>query len=136
MLSAQEIAARYAGELSASGLCQAVVPVAGLLAVTARTLRQREFTALRALAEASADDLQLAMLSVDRFSRENSPLPVPADVRVALLNRFGIFGIHIAIALLQEEYPMPRPLGPIARAQRIVELRERIEVQFGQRQSS
>ena len=134
MLSAQEIAARYAGELSASGLCQAVVPVAGLLAVTARTLRQREFTALRALAEASADDLQLAMLSVDRFSRENSPLPVPADVRVALLNRFGIFGIRIAIALLQGGVPDAATLSAqLLERSGIVELRERIEVQFGQR---
>ncbi|MGB7384661.1 MAG: dynamin family protein, partial [Rhodococcus sp. (in: high G+C Gram-positive bacteria)] len=45
MMSAKEVAARFAAELEATGLCQAVVPVAGLLALGAETLRQSEFAA-------------------------------------------------------------------------------------------
>ena len=51
------------------GICQAVVPVSGLLALTARTLRQSEFVALEKLAGVDAAELTKAMLSVDRFVR-------------------------------------------------------------------
>ena len=40
MLSARDVAARFTAEMDKTGICQAVVPVAGLLALTARTLRQ------------------------------------------------------------------------------------------------
>ena len=75
MMSAKEVASRFAGELERTGLCQAVVPVAGLLALGARTMRQAEFAAFQHLAEVPVDDLNLAMLSADRFAREDSPLP-------------------------------------------------------------
>ena len=57
MNSAKEMATRFAGELERSGLCQAVVPVAGLLAFAAKTLREAEFTAFLALADVPVDDL-------------------------------------------------------------------------------
>ncbi|BDB40202.1 hypothetical protein IWGMT90018_06480 [Mycobacterium kiyosense] len=40
MLSANDVAKRFTSELTQTGICQAVVPVSGLLAMTARTLRQ------------------------------------------------------------------------------------------------
>ena len=53
----------------------------GLLALTARTLRQSEFVALEKLAGVDAADLAKAMLSVDRFVREDASLPVDAVTR-------------------------------------------------------
>lgn len=134
MMSAKEIAARYAAALSASGLCQAVVPVAGLVALTARTLRQREFAALTALASESAEDLQLAMLSVDRFVREQSPLDLDHEIRAALIRRFGLFGIRIALALLQGGVNDATTLSNelLARSG-LTELQSIIDIQFGQR---
>ena len=92
MLSAKDVAKRFTSEMDKTGICQAVVPVSGLLALTARTLRQSEFVALEKLAGVDAAELAKAMLSVDRFVREDSELPVDAATRAALLDRFGMFG--------------------------------------------
>src|ERR1700676_2049247 len=75
MLSASDVAKRFTSEMDKTGICQAVVPVSGLLALTARTLRQSEFVALEKLAGVDAAELAKAMLSADRFMKEDSPLP-------------------------------------------------------------
>jgi len=67
MLSAADVAKRFTSEMNQTGICQAVVPVSGLLALTARTLRQSQFMALQKLAGADPAELSKAMLSVDRF---------------------------------------------------------------------
>ena len=54
MLSAKDVATRFTSEMDKTGICQAVVPVSGLLALTARTLRQSEFVALEKLAGVDA----------------------------------------------------------------------------------
>ncbi|BBX98545.1 isoniazid-induced dynamin-like GTPase IniC [Mycobacterium lacus] len=100
MLSAKDVAMRFTSEMNQTGSCQAVVPVSGLLALTARTLRQTEFIALQKLAGADSTELNKALLSVDRFVRPDSPLPVDAGTRAQLLERFGMFGIRISIAVL------------------------------------
>lgn len=100
MLSAADVAARFTREMNETGICQAVVPVSGLLALTARTLRQSEFIALRKLAGADNAALTKAMLSVDRFVRADSELPVDAATRAQLLERFGMFGLRISLAVL------------------------------------
>lgn len=94
---------RFTAELDRTGVRQAVVPVS-LLALTARTLQQSEFTALQKLAALDGDGataLTKAMLSADRFARQDDSLPVDAITRAALLDRFGMFGIRIAIAVLR-----------------------------------
>ena len=57
MLSAKDVANRFTTEMDKTGICQAVVPVSGLLALTARTLRQSEFVALEKLAGVDAAEL-------------------------------------------------------------------------------
>lgn len=101
MLSAADVAGRFTRELERTGVCQEVVPVSGLLALTARTLRQSEFTTLAALAAVDPGELNRAMLSADRFVREDPALPVDAATRGRLLERFGMFGIRVAVALLR-----------------------------------
>lgn len=134
MMSARDVAARFAAELELTGLCQAVVPVAGLLALGARTLRQSEFAAFEALAQASADELQLAMLSADRFAREDIPLPVDAHTRAQLVDRFGLFGIRMAIALIRLGVrDSPSLAAELVSRSGLDELRQVIDVQFGQR---
>jgi hypothetical protein len=101
MLSAKDVAQRFTGELERTGICQAVVPVSGLLALTAQTLRQSEFDALSKLAAVDAGELNTAMLSADRFVRDDPGLPVDGATRAALLERFGMFGLRISLALLR-----------------------------------
>ncbi len=134
MLSAKDVAARFTTEMDKTGICQAVVPVAGLLALTARTLRQSEFVALEKLSGVDAAELNKAMLSVDRFVRADSPLPVDADTRAQLLDRFGMFGIRMAIAVLRAGITDAAALADelLARSG-LVALRDVIDQQFGQR---
>lgn len=134
MMSAQEVAARFTDELELTGLCQAVVPVAGLLALGARTLRQSEFAAFEALARVPDADLQLAMLSADRFCRDDAALPVDAAMRRQLADRFGLFGIRLAIMLIRLGVnDSPGLAAELVARSGLDELRQVIDVQFGQR---
>ncbi|KUI28536.1 Isoniazid-inducible protein iniC [Mycobacterium sp. IS-1742] len=134
MLSAKDVATRFTGEMDRTGICQAVVPVSGLLALTARTLRQSEFVALEKLAGVDPAELAKAMLSVDRFVREDSPLPVDAATRAALLDRFGMFGVRISIAVLRAGVKDSVALADeLLERSGLVALRDVIDQQFAQR---
>jgi hypothetical protein len=137
MMSAKDVASRFTTEMDKTGICQAVVPVSGLLALTARTLRQSEFVALQKLAAVDVAELNRAMLSVDRFVRVDgvaAALPVDAATRAALLERFGIFGVRISIAVLRAGIG-----DSVALANELLErsgltaLRDVIDQQFAQR---
>lgn len=143
MMSARDVAHRFTAEMDRTGICQAVVPVSGLLALTARTLRQSEFVALEKLAGVDHTVLERAMLSVDRFVREDAEatadgrgtaLPVDAATRAALLDRFGMFGIRISIALLRAGVSDSVTLADdLLDRSGLVALREVIDQQFAQR---
>ncbi|HPZ93869.1 MAG TPA: dynamin-like GTPase family protein [Mycobacterium sp.] len=140
ILSAAEVAERYTAELERTGVCQAVVPVSGLLALTARTLRQDEFAALRALAEVDAGELNAAMLSADRFVRgdgifaRGDGLPLDQDTRARLLDRFGMFGLRISMALLRSGVTDSVTLAEdLLRRSGLVALREVIDQHVAQR---
>ncbi|MBT0566242.1 dynamin family protein [Williamsia sp. CHRR-6] len=134
MMSAGEVAARFAGELERTGLCQAVVPVAGLVALGARTLREVEYRALVELAGVHPDELTTAMLSADRFAAPTTGLPVDAALRAVLLDRFGMFGIRLAVTLIRLGVSdSPSLAAELVQRSGLSELREVIDVQFGQR---
>ncbi|MDP9168871.1 MAG: dynamin-like GTPase family protein [Actinomycetota bacterium] len=134
MLSAKDVATRFTTEMDKTGICQAVVPVAGLLALTARTLRQSEFVALEKLAGVDAAELSKAMLSVDRFVRPDLDLPVDAATRAALLDRFGMFGIRISIAVLRAGISDSVALADeLLERSGLIALRDVIDQQFAQR---
>ena len=134
MLSAREVAGRFTAEMEKTGICQAVVPVSGLLALTARTLRQAEFIALEKLAGMDPAELNKVMLSVDRFVREDDSIPVDAPTRAALLDRFGMFGIRISITLLRSGITDSVALADeLLERSGLVALRDVIDQQFAQR---
>ncbi|WP_135451955.1 dynamin-like GTPase family protein [Mycobacterium sp. DL99] len=134
MMSAKDVAKRFTEEMDKTGICQAVVPVSGLLALTARTLRQSEFVALQKLASIEPADLTKAMLSVDRFVREDSALPVDAATRAALLDRFGMFGIRISIAVMHAGVSDSVALADeLLERSGLIALRDVIDQQFAQR---
>jgi Dynamin family len=128
MFAARAIATRYRSEPSLRGLCQNVVAVAGLLAYTGRTLRKNEYAALTDLAGRPREELDAALLSADRFLRDE------AENRGRLLDRFGLFGIRLATTLIRQGVDNPSALARelVARSG-LGELQQVIEVQFGQR---
>lgn len=101
LLSAREIARRYSGDETVHALVMGVVPIAGLVAQSARTLRQAEFTALARLARLDRPARERMMLSADRLVLPSTELDVSPEARRELLERFGMFGIRLALALLR-----------------------------------
>lgn len=133
MHSARQLAKQVTRELELTGLCQTAVPVAGLIACTAKTLRQQEFNDLRQLASVSQDDLELALLSADRFVRSDK-LPTDPQSREQLIRRFGPFGIRVAITCLRAGARDSVSLvDDLLYRSGIGELEEVIDVHFGQR---
>ena len=81
--------------------CETVVPVAGLLALAGQSLRQSEFANLSKVAALPPDRLAALMVSTDRFiSAEADDLPSPRE-RTDLVHRLGVFGIRLALAVIQ-----------------------------------
>jgi hypothetical protein len=102
MASAERIAARWRGDAKLRRLCQTVVPVAGLLAETGRTLREAEFDALRRLAGEPGEATEAMLRSADRFLAEWPECEVTADERQVLLDRLGLFGVRLSLALIRQ----------------------------------
>ncbi len=103
MASARKIAKRYGDDKKLRRLVQLVLPVAGLLAETAATMTEREFGWLQALAETPTRELEPHLLSVDRFVEADPGTPLTSLERKELLDRFGLYGIRQALAMLRSQ---------------------------------
>ncbi len=102
MRVAERIAARYRSDPKLRRLCQTVKPIGGLLAETAATLTQDEFRALEDLAGLDRKRVEQLMLSTDRFVADLRDCSIPPLVRRHLLDRFGLFGIRVALPLIRQ----------------------------------
>jgi hypothetical protein len=101
MDSAARIAARLGDDPRLRRLVQMIVPVAGLLAETAETLTESEYRELASLAE-RRDDLEVSLLSTDRFVEATPETPLTSLDRERLLGRFGLFGLRTAIDMIAD----------------------------------
>lgn len=101
LLSAARIAERYRQDGELRSLALGCIPVAGLLAEGARTLREDEFAAFAELASLDRGTRDRMLISVDRFTRPSKKTPLSVAQRRALLARFGIFGVRLAAALVR-----------------------------------
>jgi hypothetical protein len=125
--SAKQIARRRRADPAVHAVCQNVVAVAGLLGQAGRTLRDDEFAALRALAGLPRIDLDAYLLSADRFVGGDLPVPLSGQARVALLDRFGVFGIRLASTLIRRGADTRAALtGQLVQRSGLSELRESI----------
>jgi hypothetical protein len=133
--TAARISRRYRSEPKVRRLCQTVLPVAGLLAESACTLRQDEFGAFRAVASAPAEVVERLLLSADRFAAPEAEVTVDHEARRRLLLRFGLFGTRLAVALVRggQADSAPRLAGELRRRSGIDELRDVLVSQFGAR---
>ena len=101
MQTAQRIARRYRQHPQVRRLCQTVLPIAGLLAQAGATLRQDEHDAIAALAGSDRQVTNRLLRSTDRFVAESDTLTVPSQVRSALLDRLGLFGVRLGVSLVR-----------------------------------
>lgn len=101
LLSAGKVARRYELDGGLASLALAVIPVAGLLAEGARTLRESEFAAFRDLAALERRDRERLLVSADRFGRPADFVKLGEQKRRDLLGRFGIYGVRLATSLIR-----------------------------------
>jgi predicted GTPase len=101
MESAARIAQRYRSDPKVRRLCQTVVPVAGLLAQSGHTLRESEYRAFEQLRQVPAGELENLLLAADRFVHSTTSAGLTPIEREHLVERFGMFGVRLAISLLQ-----------------------------------
>ncbi len=105
MESAAKVANRYARDPRLRRICQAVVPVAGLIAQAGVTLREDEFHAFGLLARLGPDELESLLMSVDDFVDQDpsatSVSGLTSVEREDLLERFGLFGIRRSVDLVR-----------------------------------
>ncbi|HEY3005401.1 MAG TPA: dynamin family protein [Kribbellaceae bacterium] len=101
MTVADRVARRYEAEPRMRRLCPVIVPVNGLLAHAATTLREAEYALLATLAKASADEIAQLLLTADRLASRPTALPVTELERQHLLERFGLFGVRLSVELIR-----------------------------------
>lgn len=111
LISAAVIADRYSKDQNLRPLALGVVPVAGLLAQSSRTMRQGDFEALRLLALMDKGRRDRMMLSADRFARGEEPAGLGASTKASLVQRFGLFGIRLGVALIRGGINNPTELA-------------------------
>lgn len=101
MLSAEQAADKLRNEEAIDGLFEAIVPVAGLLALAGAGLRQSQFATLGQLESLPREWINGLLVSIERFTQaDDETLPSQAD-RVELVETFGVFGIRMAIAMIR-----------------------------------
>jgi hypothetical protein len=132
--SAKRLARRYRTDIALTGLCQNAIAVSGLLAHAGRTLTSEELSSLQVLATAARRELEIALVSADRFVGDGVPLRVDARTRTALLDRFGMFGIRLVTTLIRQGFTSVDALSQelVARSG-LAELRESIRQCFTDR---
>ncbi len=111
LLAARDIANRYRNDSTLRAVAMGIVPVAGLLAQTARTMRHAEFAVLLELSKLDRAERERMLLSADRFIRSADHIWADAEARAALLDRFGIFGIRLATVLINSGTTEPTELA-------------------------
>lgn len=133
MESAQRIAERYRRDPALKGLVGTVLPVCGLLAESAVTLREEEYDLLASLSLADPEAAR-ALLSADRFRSWDASPVLPASLDL-LLDRFGMFGLRYALrAIAGGEVRTSLDLARILlEASGLPALEDTLELQFGSR---
>jgi len=97
---AERAAERYRHDPRIQRHCQAVVPVAGLIAEAAATLREDETAALRTIGGLDRSVSTDLLRSVDRFVAAGGASGVDVALRQRLLDRLGLFGVRLSVELL------------------------------------
>ncbi|GAA1801437.1 dynamin family protein [Agromyces neolithicus] len=137
LLSARKVARRYELDGDLASLVLGVIPVAGLVAEGARTLREDEYTAFRELAALERADREGLLMSADRFTRDSAATTLSAAERRHLLARFGLFGVRLATALIRGGIESSTELSEqLVQQSGLIELQQFVRNQFHTRAST
>ena len=98
---ADRVSRRYEHDVRLRRLCPVVVPVDGLLAYAASTLREVEYAMLARVAAAPEDEIGALLLTVDRFRYRDTGVDLTEVERGHLLERLGLFGLRLSVELIR-----------------------------------
>ncbi|WP_199723332.1 MULTISPECIES: GTP-binding protein [unclassified Micromonospora] len=125
LLTARQLARRQHRDPRVGALCVNVVACSGSIGLAGRMLSESDFAALAMLARVSRAELEAHLLSADRFLRGELPVRLDPEVRAALLDRFGLFGIRLATTLVRSGFDSRVKLSAeLIRRSGLTELRE------------
>jgi hypothetical protein len=134
MVSVNQAVARLQNDPALAGVCETVLPVAGLLGLGAATLRQSDFVALSQLNKADRQRVRRLMASAELFIAAEDPDLPDQRTRAALIERLGLYGVRLALATLRGGVDdAPGLAAELSRRSGIDELRRCIDVYFVQR---
>lgn len=135
MVSINRAVDRLRNHPSLEGVCETVVPVAGLMGLGATTLRQSDFTVFVGLAARHRDETRKLLISAERFITAEDPTLPSEQVRSDLVERFGLYGIRLALAVVRGGVTDATELSTeLVRRSGLEELRRVLDVNFAQRQ--
>jgi Dynamin family len=98
---ADRIARRYEADPRLRRLCPVIVPVNGLLAFAATTLREAEYAMLATLARSERSEVEQLLLTADRFLRRSTGVMLTEIEREHLMDRMGLFGVRLSVELIR-----------------------------------
>ncbi len=99
----RKVAAGIEAQPGADRVFYTVLPVSGLLALGARTVTGEELEALAALSRLDEELVRRRLRNAPNFTtREYEDVPVPPELRNALFDRLGQYGIWEAARLMRE----------------------------------
>jgi hypothetical protein len=101
---ADRIARRYEADPRLRRLCPVIVPVNGLLAFAATTLREVEYAMLATLARSERGEVEQLLLTADRFLHRSSGVMLTEIEREHLMDRMGLFGVRMSVELIRGGY--------------------------------
>lgn len=134
LTSAKRIARRYRTDAGLRGLCQNVIAVSGLLAYAGRTLTAADLSSLATLAAVPRRDLETCLVSADRFVGDGVPVRLDGRTRMALLDRFGLFGVRLVTTLIRQGFDAQETLAvELVSRSGLTELHEAIQQCFTDR---
>ncbi|MFG3714650.1 dynamin family protein [Micromonospora sp. NPDC047730] len=101
LITARRLARRQYRDPRVNALCVDTVACSGLIGLAGRVLSESDFAVLAQLARVPREALEPHLLSADRFAGGKLPVPLDAEVRAALLDRLGLFGVRLATTLVR-----------------------------------
>lgn len=133
-LAINETAHRLRKAADLEDVCETVVPVAGLLGLGATTMKQSDVSIFVSLAALPQETTQSLLLTAERFISVRNPELPNEQARHDLVDRYGMYGIRLAIAAVRGGLTDAEGLSAeLLRRSGLLELRRVIEVHFTQR---
>lgn len=136
MVSINDVVDKLRNHTDLASICEAIVPVSGLMGMGATSLRQADYVIFRDLGSRDPKSTEHLLLSAEHFIASKEPWLPTEQTRIDLVDRFGMYGIRMAFAAVRGGITDADALSAeLTRRSGLDELRRLIDVHFSQRQT-